>query len=126
VRFEWFILAKKKVRRPHYHDLISDYDPAREEIKYVELAVEELFTEAQARQLKCFLDKYAGTTTIREAALPLPPDAIGYHSLPVGGHDDLFSLNHEPRYPLSFKVWGYYNLRRRDKMDVEREAGAFH
>jgi hypothetical protein len=108
--------AKKRSRegdRRRYAELIKGYDDLENDLRvYAESYIHELFTQDEARQLKDYLDSEFGqhaTTTITE--VPLPVDNImGVGMLPVGGETDFYMLSETPDYPLSFSVWGHFDL----------------
>jgi hypothetical protein len=110
VTFDWFRCEKTK--RP-YADLIENYDPKDEHALYKEMAIEELFTAAEANLLKEYLDRDhrdAATTIIEKLDLPLANNVVGIGAIVVGGGDDFYLLHREPEYSLPFKVEGYFNL----------------
>ena len=112
VRFTWFRCDHGSPKRP-YAELIENYDPAADQVYYSEDAIEQLFTEEEARQLKGYLDRehgHEGVTTIEEEQLPIPENVMGVGAMAVGGGDDFYELTKEPEYSLPFKVWGYFNL----------------
>ncbi len=114
VRFDWFKDNFRDIyRRRPYADLIADYDPSMRTIGYAEEAIEELFTEDEAKQLVAYLDREHGdqeTTIIEEQKLPIPNNCCGYSPNGVGGGDDFYTLDQRPDYSLPFKVWGYFDL----------------
>ena len=129
VVFQWFRHAMPQGQRP-YADLIKDYEPGNryafcveayteelswDEVRqlYAEAYIEELFTWDEARQLKAYLDQYhgdQGDTVIKEMALPVENNVMGFGARAVGGGDSFYMLSEEPEYSLPFKVLGYFNL----------------
>ena len=110
--FQWFRHAMPQGQRL-YADLIKDYEPRNRDAFYVEAYIEELFTWDEARQLKAYLDQYhgdQGDTVIKEMALPVENNVMGFGARAVGGGDSFYMLSEEPEYSLPFKVLGYFNL----------------
>jgi hypothetical protein len=114
VAFAWFKSDSRDIgRRRPYADLIADYDPSMRTIGYAEEAIEELFTEDEAKQLVAYLDREKHgdqETTIEEQVLPIPNNFCGCSPNGVGGGDDYYMLDQRPDYSLPFKVWGYFDL----------------
>lgn len=131
VEFIWF----RSDVRPHgpqprpYADLIKNYDPRQDDNArpgtsmsfYAEDYVESLFTEAEAKQLKAYIDR-----TIAEAQLPVPNNVIGVGAIPVGGGNDHYILHKEPQYSLSFEVMGYFDLRGCELVDGSGVHHGYH
>ena len=129
VVFQWFRHAMPQGQRL-YADLIKDYEPRNRDAfyveayigelswdearqLYVEAYIEELFTWDEARQLKAYLDQHhgdQGDTVIKEVALPVENNVMGFGARAVGGGDSFYMLSEEPEYSLPFKVLGYFNL----------------
>jgi hypothetical protein len=113
VRFVWFHSGDKARRRP-YAKLIENYNPETDELhSYAENAVEELFTEEEAKQLKAYLDLFhdeEGKTTINEVQLPVEHNLVGVGAIPIGGGHDWYMLHKEPKYSLPFEVTGFFSL----------------
>ena len=110
--FQWFRHAMPQGQRL-YADLIKDYEPRNRDAFYVEAYIEELFTWDEARQLKAYLDQYhgdQGDTVIKEMALPVENNVMGFLAHPVGVGDSFYILCNEPEYALPIKVWGYFDL----------------
>jgi hypothetical protein len=119
VSFKWFFAGMRHSRLP-YTELIAGYDPDDEDIHYPEGAVDEMFTEDEANQLKSYLDREhggSGTTSIKAAEIPIPKNTISAGALPVGGPQDLYQLQNEDRYDLPFEVMGYFDLRQHELID---------
>ena len=71
VSFSWFKSEPQCGTRP-YAELIADYVPDDDDC-FAEIAIDEAFSEDEARQLKDWLDaNRRGTTTIEEMELPIP------------------------------------------------------
>src|SRR5271170_1052408 len=110
VTFDWFRCDKTQ---RSYAELIENYDPKDEQALYKEMAIEELFTAAEANLLKEYLDRHRGNaarTIIEKLDLPLANHVVGIGIIVVGGGDDFYLLHREPEYSLPFKVDGYFNL----------------
>jgi hypothetical protein len=118
VCFQWFFAGTRPSGLP-YAELIEDYDPDDENIHYAEGAVDEMFTEDEAKQLKSYLDREHGgsRTTIIEAEIPIPNHLMGHGAIPVGGPQDFYQLHNEDRYDLPFEVMGYFDLRQHEPID---------
>jgi hypothetical protein len=43
--------------------------------------------------------------------LPLVGNVLGFGAFPVGGATGFYVLDEDADHPLSFRVWGYFNLR---------------
>lgn len=113
VRFCWFKPEPTPPARP-YRDLINNYDEAAWGARYAELAIDELFAEDEAVQLAAYLDVEHGshgTTTVKEATLPIANNTMGLGAIPVGGGHDEYLLHKESNYSLPFKVIGHFDLR---------------
>jgi len=98
VTFYWFRQAMPRGRRP-YADLIRDYDPKDQLVAYAECLIEELFTEDEAGQLKCWIDRrhgHVGATVIEEEPLPVENRRMGFGAHAVGGGDGFYPLYEEP------------------------------
>src|SRR5262249_51414185 len=94
-----------------YAELIEGYDKNPE--FYAEDYIDSLFTEAEANQLKAYLDREHGddsVTTIEEVSFPVVNNIAGVGSMAVGGADDFYMLTKEPSYDLPFQAWGYFDL----------------
>ena len=112
VVFSWFYNGEQKPRP--YAKLIEDYDASDDHALYGEAAIDELFTFAEARALKAYLDREHGnygTTIVRKAELPIASNIAGVSTSAVGGGTDFYMLDREDRYNLPFGAWGYYDLR---------------
>lgn len=106
VPFFWFRNGPAHDRP--YHELIRDYQPGDD---YPELFVDELFDREEANALKEYLDRRdIGITTIKQVELPIANDVMAISALAVGGADDFYMLDKSEDYPLTFSVWGYFNL----------------
>jgi hypothetical protein len=110
VTFHWFKEEPTPGARP-YGQLIADYVPGD---AYAEGAIDEYFTEDEAKQLAAYLagevDGDEDKTTTKEISLPIPNNMAGYGAMAVGDGDDFYMLSKSPDYPLPFSVSDYYNL----------------
>ncbi len=108
VVFSWFYNGEQKPRP--YAKLIKDYEAGN---LYAEGAIDELFTFAEARALKAYLDREHGdhgATIIRKAKLPIENNMAGFGAIAVGGSADFYTLDKEGNYDLPFSAWGYFDL----------------
>ncbi len=109
VFFSWFNSEPQCGTRP-YADLIADYVPD-DDAYYAEAAIDEAFSEDEARQLKDWLDATrGGTTAIEEMELPIAHNTMALSAIPVGGGTD-FLMICEAHDSLPFKAMGYFDLR---------------
>jgi hypothetical protein len=109
-----------------YAPLIQHYDRLDAARKlYSEQFVDELFTKSEIDKLRKYVldireedalrlasDPDAAFFT-REVSLPVAPETMPFHALPVGGMTDRFILHERPGYDLKFKAAGYFNLANR-------------
>jgi hypothetical protein len=119
VQISWFV--EKRPRRlfgldgtlkVHYQWVIEDYDPADTYQYYSAMAVEEYFTEDEAKAFTDWLGiHFDFATTVEPAKLPIGNNEAGIGSIAVGGGDDFFVVKRHPAYDLPFEVWGYYDVR---------------
>ena len=121
VHIAWFIeRGESKPHRP-YAELIKDYDPSSWECQqYTEGAIDDMFTEEEAVQLKEYLERANGdqaTTTIHEVELPIEKLEMSPGAMPAGGGCDFLMLFKRAGYPLPFEVWGYFDLRHCESLD---------
>jgi hypothetical protein len=128
VCFHWFRDWMEAERCAYYPELIVGYDPKHKHAAYAENVVEEMFTEAEADQLKAYLDAVHGdVTTITEHCRPICLNEnhieIGLGAIPVGGPQDYYMLYREREYTLPFKVLGYFDLRGLEEVD---RSGTYH
>jgi len=86
----------------------SDMD--RGEYLYLVSQVLDTFTEEQADELIAYLENHrsAGTKAWKESATKPHIGAIGITAVPIGGHDDIYTLCDEPNYDLRFKAEAYF------------------
>jgi hypothetical protein len=108
VTFKWFRNDPEKGRP--YHELIKDYHPGE---YYSESCIDEMFSRDEANALKEYLDRdygNVGITTLERVDLPIPNNLMGVGAIAVDGGDDFYMLDKAEGYPLSFSVWGYFNL----------------
>ena len=125
VVFKWF-RSDAPAERRHYAKLIENYKSADPFAAYAEGFIDELLAKDEALQLKEYLDRVhgdEGPTTIKEMRLPIPNSMMGYRGWAIGGGDDFYMLHKEPKYSLSFKVEGYFNLVGRELVDG---PGVYH
>jgi hypothetical protein len=117
VTIHWFV---NKRERPlfgpggslgiEYRDVITDYDPND---MLPEGAVEELFTEAEAKAFCEFLNAhrdYTNTEIKPYSKFPISNSMMGLGATPMGGGIDNLMTGDAPDYNLPFKVYGYYDL----------------
>jgi hypothetical protein len=117
VVFDWFRCETRGNR--DYASLISNYDPS-DPYQFAEGAIDQMFTQSEASQLKEYLDQHhgdVGTTFIEKAKLPIAANTMGAGSLPVGGETGYHCLHWEPEYSLPIKVEGYFDLRHCELVD---------
>ena len=108
VTFSWF-RNEPATGRP-YRELVEDYQDGD---SYQESYIDEAFTREEACALQKYLEDYYGSdlrTTIEHVDLPARTNVAGITTIAVGGADDFYMLDKAADYPLSFSVWGYFNL----------------
>jgi hypothetical protein len=118
VRFQWFVHKREKplfgkdgLLGIEYRDVIEDYDTTSMRY-YAEDAVEELFTEDEAKAFVEFVKTLGDeTATVESVKLPMPNNMMGVGAIPIGGEDQCLMFSKAPDYDLPFKVGGYYSLR---------------
>jgi hypothetical protein len=133
VDFSWF-RCERRAPRP-YAELIENYAPSAIDAEgYIEVegcieaegCIDEMFEWDEAQTLKDYIDQNygedQGITTIEKAELPIPNNTMGVGAIPVGGRQDFHMLDKAPNYSLPFKVWGYFDLRGCELVDLKAEA----
>jgi hypothetical protein len=98
-----------------YERVITDYNATDESRHYCEGAVEELFTDDEAKAFVEFLrthrdDAYRQIEIVPHS-LPIARNQMGHGPLAVGGKSGFLRIGESDDYDLSFGVWGYYDLR---------------
>lgn len=90
-----------------------DYNPLKDAVAfgYEEDCIDEMFTFAEAAQLRAWLSLHRpGNHQLYEQEdLPIT-SRMGLGALPVGGTDAFHTLCEDADYDLSFEVWGYYRF----------------
>ena len=106
IAIKWLMYDREKPVIP-YEIGIEEYDG---ELPHVRRALDELFTEDEAKALSEYLSRTKGISCqMQEEELPLHPRAMGY----IDGYDIncgitfLYELYEEPGYDLPFKVLAY-------------------
>jgi len=92
-------------------DLPDAYTP--EDLWSSECALNEMFALDEAEKLVEYLRTlpYGDEPTIHEEELPIGCGRMGPSSYSTSGPQGHYMLEETPGYPLSFEVWGYYDLR---------------
>ncbi len=91
-------------------DLPDAYTP--EDLWSSECALNEMFTLGEAEMLAEYLRGHHGNEpAIHEEELPVECGRMPLLGIPDGGPQGFYRLEETPGYPLSFEVWGYYDLR---------------
>jgi hypothetical protein len=85
-----------------------------EDYWYPEDALNQMFALDEAEKLVEYLRTlpYGDEPTIHEEELPIGCGRMGPSSYSTSGPQGHYMLEETPGYPLSFEVWGYYDLRR--------------
>ena len=111
VPFSWFMIDRKKPLIPYEKGIINYLGKN----SYSESAIDELFTNREAKRLVAYLEKEHKDDTLKinidEQKLPIANNLIGYGGNAVGGMDGFYMLDKEKNYNLPFKAWGYFDLR---------------
>jgi hypothetical protein len=114
----WFVTKRASpVQRP-YAELIEGYDATKKDL-YAEDAIDEMFSDAEARSFVDWLKSNRGATDedtkIVEVALPIPENRMGLGAIAVGGATDFLDMEEDVR--LGFRVSGYFDLRAHEPID---------
>jgi hypothetical protein len=112
-----------------YRDVITDYDPTCDDtVVYAELALEELFTEEEARPFIEWARTHRDDTTAKmeEAKLPLENNIMGIGAVPVGGGTDFLMISSVDDYDLPFEVWGFVDVRKCEFDETLPDARGAH
>lgn len=120
VPVHWFVQYREKPAYS-YEEMINGYQGllnasktdsvASAALDIARSAVDELFTEEEAKSLrKYLLDTHGIKSEMVSVPLPMPPTMMPAEALPVGDDSGLYLLCDEPAYVLPFDVWGYYDL----------------
>jgi hypothetical protein len=119
VSLDWFVIKRtSSVQRP-YAEMIAGYDPAKKDL-YSEDAIDELFSDAEARSFVDWLkaNRPEGSNMIAEVALPIPENCMGFGAIAVGGPQDFLEFELDGAlWPLEFTVMGYFDLRAHEPID---------
>ena len=112
IKVSWFVVERKTPLVP-FENAIEDYAQLSEKVRaFPEGYINEQFSRPEAEALKNYLDRRPGVTTVIEAVeLPVMANASGCRRLERGGGNDFLILHREKRYPLPFKVEGYFSVR---------------
>ncbi len=82
---------------------------------YTVSAIEQTFSKTEVKQLYAYF-KQQGNVRLRARRAYSPPNnSMGVGAIPVGGGNDFYTFSEVPGYSLPFKVWGYFDLRHRDR-----------
>lgn len=120
VPFYWFYGGRRTPARP-YADLIANYgedvegDVLHRHRELSENAIDELFTEDEAKQLVAYLqheeeDGDQATITVEEEPLPISNNSIPIAYAPCNRETGIVKLAENAGYSLPFKVAGRFNL----------------
>jgi hypothetical protein len=95
-----------------YARVITGYDATDEYRFYCEMAVEEFFTNNEARAFVEYVRSHHddASATIGPAALPVESNRMGHGAIAVGGATDFLKISDSPDYDLPFEVWGFVSL----------------
>jgi hypothetical protein len=96
-----------------YARVITGYDVADDYRCYCEGAVEELFTDDEARALAAWLRERCGdddSVTIKPGQLPIRSNMAGLAAIAVGGDTGVLLISKHLDYDLSFEARGFYRL----------------
>ncbi|MBA7591882.1 hypothetical protein ES708_34053 [subsurface metagenome] len=111
VTFSWFFIDRKKPLVPYKKGIMNYVEGDL----YPEGAIDELFTNREAKRLVAYLEKEHKDDTLKinidEQKLPIANNLMGYGGIAVGGMTDFYMLDKEKDYNLPFKAWGYFDLR---------------
>jgi hypothetical protein len=92
-----------------YEEAVSCYDGDQ----YSEFAVDELFTEDEAKQLIEWVRSRRGdaTATLIPVELPVQPNEMPFYAIPSGGGPDFLMISDSDDYDLPFKAKGFHDVR---------------
>jgi hypothetical protein len=119
VYISWFVAERA---RPLFGDdgslgipyarVITGYDATDEGRLYCQGAVEEFFTEDEARAFVEYVRTHHDDTsaTVEAAALPIKHNIMGNGAIAVGGNTGFFDIAESPDYDLLFEVRGFFSL----------------
>jgi len=112
IKVTWFVV-ERKAPLASYESAIEDYAQLDDKARaFPEGYINEQFSRQEAEALKNYLDRRPGvTTTIDAVELPVMANASGCRRLERGGGNDFLILHREKRYPLPFKIEGYFSVR---------------
>lgn len=82
---------------------------------YTASAIEQSFSKAEVKQLCAYFKQWGNVRLKACRASPPTNDSMGYGAYAVGGGNDFYMFSEVPGYSLPFKVWGYFDLRHRDR-----------
>ena len=113
----WWIKDRPEPSGRPYAELIADYHPPKPGHLVIDahVAVDESFTEEEARQLKAYLERFhghEGVTAIQEIELPIPGNVQAIYDIAcsVGNEGFYKGLLTESTYDLPFDAIAYYNF----------------
>ena len=115
VKMKLFKTDLTEIERAGLPLIIRDYENMDETEKiYAQSVTEELFTGKEISQMKPYFERFRGARLeLHEVKLPMnAKNILGVAALPVGGLQDCHMFSKRKGYPLNFRVWGYYDLRR--------------
>ncbi len=124
VHISWCVEKREKPPIP-YRDGVKDYETSKDKYKqYCEVALDELFTEAEANVFKAYLLSVYNDETVQtsEAELPIDSDSYLTTGEAGGGGLDVMAIYKDPSYCLSFKVGGLFDIRGDKPIEEEDES----
>lgn len=75
--------------------------------------VGQTFSKAEIRQLHAYFKAHFAPDRFRAERADTPSNnCIGFGAYPIGGLTDFYEFAKAKDYSLTFKVWGFYDLRR--------------
>jgi hypothetical protein len=122
VPLEWFVRARERPLlfgvggslNVTYSQAISNYDKDDHGSAYAELALEEFFTDDEAKALVDWLAAHRprySATTVKRAKLPIGNNVMGTGGVPVGGGPDFLTTSESADYDLPFEAWAFFDVR---------------
>jgi hypothetical protein len=108
-------------------DFVPDCIP-KETLKkpsYVLHHIEEHFTIDEIKQIREYLNNYDSRTHVGTpipCSIPEDGSIMPTGCIPIGGPQDNYDFYRSEKYPLSFKIAGYFDLRWHEKIDPSKPA----
>jgi len=94
------------------------YSKDCEDYLYLVSQLEETFTKDQIEEIRMYFENSFDDTVVETAPARLPAHHyMGVGALAVGGGTDFHMFTQYKDYPLSFKMFGYYDIRNADLTD---------